>query len=118
MRTTEKSSANFIRVIKNNVLPIIGKYYLTDIDDSLIKQVIESKTSNGKFGMARLTRSMLQAMFGYAIEQDLIEKNPVRSSRFYNMASNNARDRSLTLAEVGIVLKTLYSSECKSLDFI
>ena len=111
VRTTEKSAANFIRVIKNNVLPIIGKYYLTDIDDSVIKHVIEAKTSNNKFGMARLTRSMLKAMFGYAIEQDLIEKNPVRSSTFYNMASNNTRDRALTTTEVGIVLKTLYASE-------
>ena len=40
VRTTPASMANFKRVISNNVLPIIGKQYLTDVDENSIKKVI------------------------------------------------------------------------------
>jgi integrase len=111
VRTTPASLANFKRVIENNVLPIIGDCYLSDIDDSVIKKVIVAKTADGKYGIARLIRNMLKVVLDYAVEQNLLEHNHIKSARAYNMTSNNVRTRFLHEHEIAQMLQSLYGAD-------
>ncbi len=111
VRTTPASMANFKRVIEHTVLPIIGEQYLTDVDENSIKKVILAKTSSGKYGIARLMRTMLKVLFDYAIEQNLMDSNPVKPAKAYNMTSQNSRSRFLLDTEITQVLQELYKAD-------
>ncbi len=110
VRKSINSANNFIRVMESHVIPLIGDYYLVNIDDNAIKKVMNAKTSLGKYGIARLIRAMLKVLLDYAVEKELIIKNPVGIAKTYNMTASNSRSRFLTDKEIATMMQLIYPS--------
>lgn len=111
-RQKQGSYNDFVRKLNAQILAVIGDLYVADIDDSVIRnQLINPKLALNKCSMAIHIRDMLKSVLDYAVEKAVIDKNPVASTKSYNIGSLPARNRYLTDQEIGKMLQLLYSSQ-------
>lgn len=116
-RKQGKSSKKFIDNMRRYIINAIGKYYLSDITDLQIRKLIASKVSSGHHSTALSTLSILKLLFDYAIERNLITSNPVKNSKFYNIAPRRHRSRWLSEDEITRCFQILYSSNTIRLEY-
>ncbi|MGP1561389.1 MAG: tyrosine-type recombinase/integrase [Helicobacteraceae bacterium] len=88
----------------------IGRKDLADVSGADILKIqrdlaenkLSPKTNNNILGV-------VSAMFSYAIEKDLVPKNPVRSIR--KLKINNKRERFLSVDEINTLLQSVKGNE-------
>jgi integrase len=111
VRKKESSANHFIKKLEANILPVIGKLCVTEIDDNIIRnKLIAPKLDTGKNASAMQIRDFIKVLLDYAIDLGIISSNPVNKIKSYNIASIEPRSRYLNDAEIAQLLQTLYSS--------
>jgi len=115
------------RKVKNfkhdvGMLNIIKTYEISSMDIALIKEVVAEifllklkKDRKIMDATVNRYRSMLSAIFNYAIREELIIRNPMKNIKKYN---EEARDIVLTTDEINRLLYNCKSSKNKELYYI
>ncbi len=117
VRKNNKNTDKHVVMIKNQILSVLGKYYVDQITDDKIRQLIEKKTSQGTHGMAYHMVATLKVILNYALERGLIEKNPVMTKKYYNIDTNNYRERALSEDEIQQLLQLIYGKSIINIKY-
>lgn len=96
------------RILKVDVIPLIGKRKAMSVTKRDILDVIDVKTDAGKMAQARLLFALLRKMFGWAVERDIIALSPVTGLRA--PGKPQSRDRVLTTDELKAVWLSIESA--------
>lgn len=81
------------------ILPALGAKPLTEVSRADVRALIESLVEQGKEGMAEGLRTHLRVLFGFAIEQEMVEHSPVDHIKIRRTTSGR-RDRWLQTEEL------------------
>ncbi|MCH8549763.1 MAG: tyrosine-type recombinase/integrase [Balneolaceae bacterium] len=74
----ETTSQEHTRIIDSELVPVLGKMDLDQIDKSQILSLLDSKAiKQGKKTMANRIRTRLHSIFEFGIQRGLVDKNPV-----------------------------------------
>ena len=97
---------------KNNISPFIGKMELKDITPMHCQRILNHLNEKHKMSTIRTHRTFIWSVFECAVENDLIEKNPVRRSVRATGGEKTEGRESLTVEEQKVFLleaeKSLY----------
>src|SRR6185437_14131448 len=115
VRTKEDSIKQFTRAVDNDILKIIGKMPVIDVNDEIIRnKLINPKLENGSPSVARRTRNNIKLLLDFARDLGIIDINPaskIKASRIYN---DKPRKRHLTMDEIRTFLNLVYSAAIKT----
>ena len=97
---------------KNNISPLIGKMELKDITPMHCQRILNHLNERHKMSTIRTHRTFMWSVFECAVENDLIEKNPVRKSVRATGGEKTEGREALTVEEQKVFLlgaeKSLY----------
>ncbi len=68
--------SNFRSTMRRYVLPVLGDQPLKGVQRAQVRGVIDDLVNAGKEGMAQGTLTHMRVLFGYAIDQELLEHSP------------------------------------------
>lgn len=113
IRLTTKG--NYRKYWKNNISPLIGTMELKDITPMHCQRILNHLNERHKMSTIRTHRTFMWSVFECAVENDLIEKNPVRRSVRATGGEKTEGRESLTVEEQKVFLlgaeKSAYYNE-------
>lgn len=108
-----KDSGTIRRVLKKDVVPVIGRKRLGEVTPLDVQGIAERIKARGADQMALVTRNILKRMFAYAMAREQVTQNPAAAVIARYIAQPRSRDRALTSSEVGALLRAIYSSSMR-----
>ncbi|TCO80494.1 integrase [Plasticicumulans lactativorans] len=100
-----KRARNIEEPIRANVLPELGETKLRDLRRRDLVAVLDVMLARGALHYAEQTRSKLSTFFGWCVDRELIEANPLVGLK--PLAKATPRDRALSDAEIPILWEWL-----------
>ena len=97
-------------IIKNDIIPTIGKIKLKDCTVTDVLKVTDKIKSRGSDHVALVARNILKRMFSYAISREKAQYNPAGAIEAQYIATAKSRDVSLTPDEIGKLLRGIYTA--------
>lgn len=94
-------------VLRRDVLPVFGRYLMSEITPLQVRQQCERVVERGARATALQVREIIQAVFSYAIERGYDFVNPAESVRASTIATFEERTRALTPKEIGLFMNGL-----------
>jgi integrase len=95
-----KDPAPVARVLKRDVLPLIGHRRLTAVTSEAVRSMIFAKRDAGRPEAAANLRHLLKRLFDYAVVCELIDRNPVAGTPLKYVTKHKSRTRALSQAEL------------------
>ena len=87
-------------ILDNDIFPMLGNKLLQDITKDDVREVIWRKKDQGYDAAAAAVHGLLKRMFDYAVNQEIVEINPVRKIKSDYVFKQVSRDRVLTIDEI------------------
>jgi len=110
---TNKNPRNICRILKKDVIPAIGKKRLSEVTVADVLAITDRIKARGSDQSALLTRNILKRLFAYAIARQKVTENPAAAIEARYVATAKSRDVALTPAELGKLLRAIYTSSMR-----
>ncbi|PAY00035.1 integrase [Pseudoalteromonas sp. HM-SA03] len=109
IKVNRKDPIEVERMFEKDVLPAIGGVKLKDITRrDILSKVLDPITDRGAGTQANKTLSILKQMFDFAVERDLMQGNPISTSKKKNVGGiEKPRTRALEFEELIQVFERL-----------
>lgn len=107
-KANKKTWSEDERMLKADVLPMIGQRKAMSVTKRDILDVVDVKADAGKTAQARLLFALLRKMFGWAVERDIIALSPVTGLKA--PGKPQSRDRVLSADELKAVWLSIESA--------
>lgn len=111
-RPTIKANTHafYVQLFGANIFPAFGGRYLDDIKQSDVQAVLNEYIAQGKYRTATKIFQTLNAVFEFAVGEELIERSPMRLLKPPKYEEKNGR--ALTVDEEREFLQRLKESKC------
>ena len=106
----ESSYHFYTGLFRSNILPAFGDRALQEIKQSDIQQLVNKYVTDGKHRTAMKIYQTLNAIFDFALGEELIDRSPMRLLKSPKYEENNGT--ALTLAEERELLQKIRESRC------
>lgn len=117
VRKVSKNTDKHVGMIRNQILSVLGKYYLDSITDDKIRNLIDKKTAQGTHAIANQILVTLNSILSYAEERKLIDKNPIVNKKYYNIDTHSYRERYLTEDEITKLMRLIYGESVTHIKY-
>lgn len=102
------------RCLQKDVYPAIGRKRLADVTPADVLEITDKiKDGRGSPHAALLTRNILKRLYDFAIAKHRATTNPAAAVVARYIAKANKRERALSLAELGELLRGIYRSDMR-----
>lgn len=101
---------NIIRILKKDVIPLIGKQEIKELTPVHIQVVVDKIKVRVSDHVVLLARNIPKRILAYAISRRLIFNNPAVAIEAKYIAQASSREVALTPTEIGILLRAIYTS--------
>jgi integrase len=108
-----KDPGNIRRALDKDVIPAIGDKRVTEVTALDVLAITDRIKARGADHMALVTRNAIKRMFAYAISREVATLNPAAAIEARYIAQAKSRDVALTPAEIGQLLRAIYSSSMR-----
>lgn len=105
---------NYCGVVKNHIIPILGRKYMTDVSRGDVQKLFNAKASYSR-SVAEQVKTIMNVSFRYAVTMKVIDENPVSGLRLPRMEKrpqgagyhtrNIDAQKTLTLDQVHVLLE-------------
>lgn len=101
------------RALDKDILPAIGHKQIAQVTSEDIQSICDTIKSRGAPQMALHARNVAKRLFAFLIARQLATINPAESVAARSIATQHGRTRILTAAEIGALLRAIYTSRIK-----
>lgn len=88
------------RSFEKDVLPVLGDVHVEDVTRAMVVSVLDTVVERGAPIIARNLMGDIRQMFGYAIEREIVEKDPTSRLKRDNFGKKVERERTLSEVEI------------------
>lgn len=88
------------RSFEKDVLPVLGDVHVEDVTRAMVVSVLDMVVERGAPIIARNLMGDIRQMFGYAIEREIVEKDPTSRLKRDNFGKKVERERTLSEVEI------------------